>query len=348
MEDNSNQHQLSFGPLLNDQGQLHEAGYAFALVKRYDRSKIKAKKSRIKEWDYYYVSHGDYGVAVTVADNGYMSLVSATVLELGDKASDITKSVMGLFPLGKLHLPADSRIGDVLYEDKKGNSFHFFHDGKRRHLICAMPDFGSKGQWFRCDITLEESDGKSMVIATPFKKKHHFYYNQKINNQIAGGYAKVGEKMYDFNKNSYGVLDWGRGVWTYRNTWYWCSVNASYQGQPIGWNLGYGFGDTKAASENMLFIGKNAYKLDDVRMDIPMTAHGKDDFMKPWKFRSNSGDINLVFTPKYDRHYDGNFLVLRSNQHQVFGHFSGYFVIEGKQIAVEDIPGFAEKVFNKW
>ena len=127
MEDNSNQHQLSFGPLLNDQGQLHEAGYAFALVKRYDRSKIKAKKSRIKEWDYYYVSHGDYGVAVTVADNGYMSLVSATVLELGDKVSDITKSVMGLFPLGKLHLPADSRIGDVLYEDKKGNSFHFFH-----------------------------------------------------------------------------------------------------------------------------------------------------------------------------------------------------------------------------
>jgi hypothetical protein len=71
-----------------------------------------------------------------------------------------------------------------------------------------------------------------MVIATPFKKKHHFYYNQKINNQIAGGYAKVGEKMYDFNKNSYGVLDWGRGVWTYRNTWYWCSVNAQLKRPP--------------------------------------------------------------------------------------------------------------------
>ena len=349
MAEVSNQHLMGIGPLLDENGQLSEPGYAFSLVKRYDRNKIKAKKSRIKEWDYYYVSNEDYGVAVTVADNGYMSLVSATVLEFGEKPFDITKSVMGFFPLGKLHLPSDSRMGDIDYQGKDGLEMRFFHDGKRRHLICAMPDFGQKGQWFHCDITLEETNGKSMVIATPFTKKHHFYYNQKINNQLASGYAKVGEKMYDFNKNSYGVLDWGRGVWIYRNTWYWCSVNAQLKdGTPIGWNLGYGFGDTKAASENMLFIGKNAYKLDDVRMDIPLGPHSKDDFMKPWKFRSSTGDIAMTFTPKYDRHYDGNYLVLRSNQNQVFGTFSGYFLIEGKQIAFEDLPGFAEKVFNKW
>jgi hypothetical protein len=56
MAEVSNQHLMGFGPLLDENGQLNEPGYAFSLVKRYDRSKIKAKKSRIKEWDYYYVS----------------------------------------------------------------------------------------------------------------------------------------------------------------------------------------------------------------------------------------------------------------------------------------------------
>jgi hypothetical protein len=83
-------------------------------------------------------------------------------------------------------------------------------------------------------------------------------------------------------------------------------------------------------------------------MDIPMAAHSKDDFMKPWKFRSNSA-ISISFSPQ---NTIGITMAiswsLRSNQHQVFGHSAGYFLIEGKQIAFEDLSGFAEKVFNKW
>ena len=45
------QHKLSNGPLLDSNGNLVEAGYAFSLVKDYDRKAIKAGKMRIKEWD---------------------------------------------------------------------------------------------------------------------------------------------------------------------------------------------------------------------------------------------------------------------------------------------------------
>ena len=342
------QHLLSSGPLLNEEGNLAEAGYAFGLVKRYDREAIKAGKSRIKEWDYYYIGNKERGLALTIADNGYMGMLSISILDFVKK-SDITVSKILLFPMGKMKLPRTSRQGDTEYEDKKkGISMRFLHQGDKRRLLCTFPNFGKTKKTFRCDILLQETNKNSMVIATPFSKPKHFYYNQKINNLVASGYAKLGEEYFDFNHDTYGVLDWGRGVWTYKNTWYWSSLNAYQDGHYIGFNLGYGFGDTSAASENMLFIDDKAIKLEDVKMDIPMGPGGRDEFMKPWTFRSAKGDIKLTFTPVYDRHADMNLLVLRSNQHQVFGLFSGIFLFEDKEYYIHELPGFAEKVFNKW
>ncbi len=78
------QHLLSQGPLLDEHGNLSEAGYAFSLVKEYNRKKIKGLKSRIKEWDYYFISDNEYGVALTIDDNSYMGLVSVSVLDFNN------------------------------------------------------------------------------------------------------------------------------------------------------------------------------------------------------------------------------------------------------------------------
>jgi hypothetical protein len=41
--------------------------------------------------------------------------------------------------------------------------------------------------------------------------------------------------------------------------------------------------------------------------------------------------------------------VIKSDQHQVFGRFTGKAVLDdGQVIQVKDFPGFAEKVENKW
>ena len=75
------QHILSEGNLLDKHGNLIEAGYANSLVRVYDRSAIKASKLRIKEWDYYYVSDGKVFFCVTVADIGYISMASVSVVD---------------------------------------------------------------------------------------------------------------------------------------------------------------------------------------------------------------------------------------------------------------------------
>jgi hypothetical protein len=341
------QHLLSPGPLLGKDGNLAECGFAYSLVKTYDRKMIKAPKGRIKEWDYYYVGNKERGIALTIDDNGYMDLCSASVLNFA-KPAVVEKMVVHPFSYGKRALPSTSAMGDTFYQDKKVE-MRFTHEGKKRHLYCVWPRFDKAGHELRVDIFLEETTGgNSMVIATPFKKNHHFYYNQKINNLRSSGYAKLGDDFLDFNKDSYGVLDWGRGVWTYQNLWYWSSLNAIQDGHTIGWNLGYGFGDTSKASENMLFVDQDVYKLNDVKFDIPMDEKAHDDYLKPWKFRSSDAAIDLTFTPVLDRAGGGNYLLLKSDQHQCFGTFKGFIHVDGKTFSIVNLPGFAEKVFNRW
>lgn len=152
-------------------------------------------------------------------------------------------------------------------------------------------------------------------------------------------------KTYTFCPDAdYGTLDWGRGVWTYDNRWYWGSGNATIDGKPFGFNIGYGFGDTSAASENMLFYGGKCHKLDDVTFHIP-----KNDYMEPWTFTSSDGRFEMDFEPVLDRAARTSALVIVTDQHQVFGKMSGRAVLDdGEVIEVKDMMCFAEEVHNRY
>lgn len=339
-------HYMNEGPLLDKDGNLAEPGYAKKLVKKYDRKLINAPKFLIKEWDYYYIGNKDNGIALTIADNGYMSLLSISYLDFKSK-SQITRSKMGWFPLGKINMPSTSSEGDVSYSLGKVN-ISFVLEGNKRHLKAYYPNFDKKGNSFRCDVILTPTIDDTLVIATPFKKPHRFYYNQKINLLSAGGYAKIGDKYIDLNGSTYGVLDWGRGVWEYSSTWYWSSLSAEMDGVKIGFNFGYGFGDTKAASENIIYYGDSSYKVREVRMDIPLKKNGSFDYLGKWKFRSPTGEVDLEFTPILDRKAISSALIIESKQHQVFGLFNGKLLLDGKMVIVKDLLGFAERVHNRW
>ena len=157
-------------------------------------------------------------------------------------------------------------------------------------------------------------------------------------------------KEYKFNpETDFGTLDWGRGVWKYENTWYWGSASGEVDGVPFGFNIGYGFGDTSAATENMLFYNGKAHKLSNVSFNIPEKEDGSEDYMNPWTFTSDDGRFEMDFIPVLDRYSGTSVVVIESIQHQVFGRFSGKAVLDdGKVIEIKDFFGFAEKVKNKW
>ena len=344
----SKQHSLNPGELLNAGGRLNEAGYATALNRRYDRAAIHAGRLRIKEWDYYCIADETIVLALTIADNSYMGLDSASLIDL-PMGWQQTKSFMRLLPLGKTHLPATSQTGDVAVQ-RPGYQIRFENKHGARRLTAHIDNF-CDGKALDADITLSGTPEDSMVIATPFTgKPRHFYYNQKINCLCAQGYVTLGGDSHVFEPDrANAVLDWGRGVWTYRNTWYWSSASGRVNGAPFGFNLGYGFGDTSAATENMLFYAGKAHKLEHVTFHIPKTSAGKPDWLAPWVFEDNLGRLRLTFTPLLDRAALTNLWVLKSDQHQVFGTFDGSVTLDdGTVLEVSHLTGFAEKVSNRW
>ena len=334
-------------PLLDERGNLTEPGFARKLLPVYDRRKVKGGFARLKEWDYYYVGNDRFGVALTVADNSYMGLDSISFLSFEGMPWEITKSPMRTFPMGKTGLPSTSTEG-VTAISGKGYGLLFRVIGGERILTAHMDDF-KDGKPIDIHIVLSREPEESMVICTPFEKKGHFYYNQKINCMRADGTVTIGGETYRFEPDdSFGVLDWGRGVWTYKNTWYWGSASGLVDGVDFGFNIGYGFGDTSAATENMLFYRGKTHKLSRVDFNIPM-KDGKEDYLKPWTFTSDDGRFEMDFVPLMDRASNTDFKVLGSDQHQVFGRFTGTAVLDdGTRLAVKDLMGFAEKVMNKW
>ena len=342
------------GPLLDETGQLTSPGWATSLLLDYDRARIAASPLRIKEWDYYLVNDGEYAIAFTIGDMGYAAMVSASLLDFG-KGTFITESTLGVLPLGKLGLPASSSAGITRYQDKRANMSFGVVDGMRL-LTVEFADF-KDGQPLRAEIVLDDEPRDSMVIATPWAEDPNaFYYNQKIVGMRARGSFSVGTLSHLFKSDdSFGLLDWGRGVWTRDNTWYWSAAQGAQDGHRIGFNLGYGFGDTRAASENMFFFDGVAHKLGRVDFGIPVRdglaskVGDRFELMRPWHVVDDEGRLDLSFTPQIDRCDYLDFKVIISDQHQVFGTFDGTVVLDdGSTVHIEGLRGFAEAVHNMY
>ncbi len=333
--------------LLNEEGELKTKGYSKKMILEYDRQHIKAPFYKIKEWDYYLIGNEEFAIALTVADNSYLGLVSVSLLDFRYPWYKTT-SVLIPFTFGRLKLPSTSQKGNIQYKNRKVQ-VEFLNNGVTRNLRMYMKNFNGHKD-FECDFLLYDEPEDSVVMAIPFEEdRKAFYYNQKINCIKVQGIARYDDKEYAFHpKSSFATLDWGRGVWTYNNTWYWGSASGLVDGKPFGFNIGYGFGDTSAATENMLFYEGKAHKLLDVSFEIPI-IEDEYKYMEQWRFTSSDQRFEMSFTPILDREDFMSVGIISSDQHQVFGLFSGRAVLDnGEIIHVENFLGFAERVSNKW
>ncbi|HBL40853.1 MAG TPA: hypothetical protein DDY98_04490, partial [Ruminococcaceae bacterium] len=260
-------------PLLNDKGELTEPGYCVTNLYDYDRSQIKANATRIKEWDFYQVSNERYLFQLTVAD---ISLGGAITVYIRDMQENVEYSTMKLrlFTFGKMNLSKDAM---------KAHSYHYDMNNFKLDLNVTDTErtikFKGKASGKDFDVDLKLAmlpNHESLVMAVPFdtKDNKHFYYNQKVNCMATTGTVKVGKIDAEFKgaaDDSYCVLDWGRGVWPYHEVWWWGNGSKTvYDGQgkahTFGWEIGWGFGDMSAATENTLFYDGKAHKIGTLKL----------------------------------------------------------------------------------
>ena len=336
------------GPLLQPDGHLAQVGWARQplLDCNLEAARFYAlrplQRFRVKRWDYYAVFTPRHFFSATIADLGYAGNIFVYTLdfETGDLHED------GLvIPLGTgIELPRNSTEGNSHFEDKRVKLDFSLH-ADHRHLSVSWPGFHN-GRGIEAEIDLATPPGyESMVIVIPIGKKR-FYYNRKINCLPASGTLRYGDIQEEIKPTeSLGSLDWGRGVWEYQSFWNWASASGFLpDGRTLGLNLGLGFGDLSAATENAFVLDNRIHKLDQVKFD-----YISGNYMKPWHFTDNHSRLDLIFTPFKDRLAQTNLAIITSEVHQMFGRYNGHVTTEaGDVILVKDLIGFAEEHHARW
>jgi hypothetical protein len=75
--------------------------------------------------------------------------------------------------------------------------------------------------------------------------------------------------------------------------------------------------------------------------------------MRPWRVTAPAGGaVDLTMTPIHDRHRATKALVLSTEVHQVFGHWTGTIHPDGADpveiTAADGLLGFAEESRSRW
>lgn len=325
------------GPVLDKNGSPIP-GYSTKSVLEYDRKAIKAPPYRIKEWDFYQITDDRMCLQFTIGHASYAGQASIMLFDFKDGIKLAEKGNILPLPFNSLHMPNNGETDHILSYTSKDKLIRFESKNNERHLICKWDDFEAK-------IHLKRVHNNSIAINIPFdENKRAFYYNHKINCMTAEGEVRYGDKTYKFSpNNSFGLLDWGRGVWPFHNEWYWSSGAGYIEGKMFGFNLGCGFGNTKAATENIIFYGDSVHKLGTVSIE-----HGLD-YMEPWHLYDSEERLDLVLKPTYDRTTKTKLLWVDNCCHQMFGEFRGHVILDdGTRLDISNVISFAEHAINNW
>ncbi len=336
---------IQSSPLLDERGRLVQTGWARQplLDCNLEQTSIyefrAAQRFRIKRWDYYGVTSPDLYFSATLADLGYAGQVFVYVVDfLEGTYHEETVTV----PLGNgITLARNSDRGVSRYDGRSVQA-HFEVEDELRRINVRWADFG--GRPLTADLQFHlPTDHESTVVVIPIGD-HRFYYNRKINCLPAAGTVQIGDRTTHIEPGtSLGNLDWGRGVWEYNSFWVWASASGFLaDGRPVGLNMGFGFGDTSAATEHTLLLAGRIHKIP--RIDI---EYDPGDFMRPWTMQSDR--VDLAFVPFLERTARTNLLIIRSEVHQMFGRYRGTVIADnGEQVAIDGLVGWAEEHSARW
>ena len=337
--------------LLKENGQLNAMGFATHMNFIYNKECAKAGPMPLKEWNFYQFHFEHYALQLTLGHLTYIGQMAATLIDLNTGKKWGYSTIKPLFtPQLDLNPEAPS------VSEYKNNEAHLRFEVLEKKRILKFqgsskdfPAFDSieatsmHAPGIEIQLVIEnDPSNEKMVIATPFAKPKQFYLNYKENYYKAEGYVRFGDKKVEF-KNANGLLDWGRGVWPYSHEWYWGSLTSHIDGVPFGLNIGWGFGDTSHATENMYFYDKKAYKVGKL-----IDEWDDNNLMAIKHFHDEDKKLQFTFTPFCDNYTCNEFVIVDTHCHQVYGHFSGTIETEDGTKEFKNMLGFIEHAVNRW
>ncbi len=322
--------------LCDDRGNLNRPAVGFSRAPLH-RCNLRGHPLRKKRWNYWAVTNERYAFSATIADVDYLGLASVYLIDF-QTGRMIEKAVTP--PLGGQPMP-EAVHADVFFKDKK-LQVALTDDGEAVSIRAEAPSF--EGAPMNAEFAIARPQGhETLNVVIPWSHDR-FQFTSKQNTLPASGRVQIDDEEFVFEEGkSFAVLDYGRGVWRYRTFWNWGAGSGVVDGRTIGLNLGGGWTDGTGMTENGLCVDGRLHK---VHEDLKW-GYDAADFMKPWRVQSDRVDLRL--DPIFERVTRTNLLVLKSEVHQVFGHFSGTVVgDEGESLAVKGLLGWVEQQDARW
>jgi len=297
---------------------------------------------RKKRWNYWCITSPTHLFSVTLSDVDYAGLPFVYFLDFAT-GEFIEKTI--ITPLGK-----DVILGNLVPDDAtyagKGCQISLREASPGVQMLVEVDDFGGKKLQAEFLIT-EPENHDSLNVVVPWSNRL-FQFTAKNNTLPTQGKIVLDGKRVEFDaRNSFATLDFGRGVWPYKGFWNWASFSTRLEdGRTLGVNFGAGWTDHTGSTENALCIDGHLVKLSE---DVTFT-YSTRDFKAPWKLQTaETKRVDLTFTPFFERIAKTDMLIIRSEVHQMIGHFDGTIQGEnGEVIQVDHAVGWAEDHHSRW
>jgi hypothetical protein len=304
------------------------------------RCNLRGRWPRKKKWNYWAITTESHLFSATISHLDYAGLV---FVYYADFTSQQLTEVTRLLPLGWGCPMPDEVNADVVY-DSSGFHLAMRQTDSGVTLDVDVADFEGRPLAAHFDITVPRQH-ETLNVVVPWDERT-FQFTSKQNCLPATGVVTIGGQEMRFDgPQSFGCLDFGRGIWPRRCRWNWGSASGWQNGRTIGLNLGGQWTDGTGSTENGICVDGRLHKLSE---DL-IWHYSRDDFMQPWRITAPSSAVDLTFTPFMERQAASNVWLVRSAVHQMFGRYNGSIVTTDEEcIIVGDLVGWAEDHVALW
>ena len=297
-----------------------------------------------KRWDYWAILAGDLVVSAVYADLDHFGLADVYWVDLTTGEAGGHGIVVG--GAGGMELPERPGTAPLLV-DRDGLVLRMVDDERGTRLSAAWTEHD--GRPGRLDVMIDLPAGhESLNVVIPWSDEL-FNFTSKQQARPATGELVVGDRRWAIGRpggaESWGVLDVGRGRWPAEIAWNWGGGAGRCGDHVVGLQLGAKWTEGTGFTENGLIVDGRLSKLgSELRWDYDW-----DEPMKPWHVEDPGGQLDVVLTPRFDKHSELDGGDRGSETHQVFGTWSGRLLTDdGLALELDGLQGFAEEARQRW